>query len=123
MSPARNLDLPRDVAGVAPAHRRCTRRNACLRRSAPMTPCVGGWGTTLLGDEGRRQQQHRCCRNQGPPCGSLCEFRTRCDSHSGPRRAERGRRYCQPAKALPGYQGQSPWLVRIEACGTPLLRR
>jgi hypothetical protein len=31
--------------------------------------------------------------------------------HSGPGRAERGRRNRQPAKGAAGYKGQSPWLV------------
>jgi hypothetical protein len=33
--------------------------------------------------------------------------------HCGPRRATRAKRYWQPAEGLPGYQGQSPWLVSL----------
>ncbi len=35
------------------------------------------------------------------------------EPYSGPRRAERAKRYWQPARALPGYLGQSSWLVRL----------
>jgi hypothetical protein len=46
----------------------------------------------------------------GPLCGSLREFRTHCDPHSGPRRAERAQEtLCQPAEGLRGdIKGRSP---------------
>jgi hypothetical protein len=48
--------------------------------------------------------------------GSLREFRTRCNSHSGPGRAERAKRYWQPAKGLRGnIRGGAPWLLKETA--------
>ena len=46
----------------------------------------------------------------GPLCGSLREFCTHCDPHSGPRRAERAQEtLCQPAERLRGdIKGRSP---------------
>jgi hypothetical protein len=46
----------------------------------------------------------------GPLCGSLREFCTHCDPHSGPRRAERAQEtLCQPAEGLRGdIKGRSP---------------
>ena len=38
----------------------------------------------------------------GPLCAPLREFCTRCAPHSGPSRAERGKRYWRPAKGLRG---------------------
>src|SRR6058998_3713560 len=38
----------------------------------------------------------------GPLCASVREFCTRCVPHSGPRRAERARKYWKPAKSSVG---------------------
>jgi inner membrane protein len=44
----------------------------------------------------------------GPLCGSSREFCTRCDPQSGPRRAERARRYWQPGKGSAGIPRAEP---------------
>ena len=44
----------------------------------------------------------------GPLCGSLREFRTRCDAPSGPRRAKRAKRDWQPAKGTAGISRAEP---------------
>src|SRR5258706_15293481 len=70
----------------------------------------------------RRAEDQEIGRYLGPLCGSLREFCTRCDRHSGPRRAERAKRHWRPAKGSAGYQGRSPWLV-IGTCREPLMSR
>ena len=44
----------------------------------------------------------RALARSGPLCGSLREFCTDSDPHSGPSRAKRDKRYWQPAKGLRG---------------------
>ena len=69
MTTAGNLDLPGDVAGVAPAHGRGAGRDTGLRRSAPMAPGAEGGCTALLGAERRDEQQHGRRRGHGSNVG------------------------------------------------------
>jgi hypothetical protein len=50
-------------------------------------------------------------RRIGPLCGSLREFCTRCDPHNGPRRAERAKRFWQPAKGSEGISRAEPMVA------------
>jgi hypothetical protein len=63
---------------------------------------------------------HWTISGTGPLCGSLREFCTHCDPHSGPRRAERAQETLrQPAEGLRAEisRGGAPWLVGVGTTG------